>query len=115
MTHLGPATEDGPGTATPAVPPSENSLMEKLRAAVNAVGDRVARSRPVALLRARFGTTSTASGDQSGQGLAEYALILAGIAVVAIVSLMFLGSSISLLFEDIINEGFRYVDTIISG
>ena len=33
--------------------------------------------------------------DDSGQGLAEYALILALIAVIAIVSLIFLGSQIS--------------------
>jgi pilus assembly protein Flp/PilA len=33
--------------------------------------------------------------DDSGQGLAEYALILALIAIVAIVSLIFLGSQIS--------------------
>ena len=108
-------TEASSGTAAPAVPPSENTLMERLRAAVTAVADRVARSRPAVLLRATFGTPPEANGDQSGQGLAEYALILAGIAVVAIVSLMFLGSSISTLFEDIINEGFRYVDTVLSG
>ena len=33
--------------------------------------------------------------DQAGQGLAEYALILALIAIVAIVSLIFLGTQIS--------------------
>ena len=33
--------------------------------------------------------------DESGQGLAEYALILALIAIVAIISLIFLGSQIS--------------------
>lgn len=88
--------------------------MEKLRAAVTAVTERVARSRPVVLLRAKYGPVSEASADQSGQGLAEYALILAGIAVVAIVSLIFLGSTVSTLFEDIVNEGFRYVNTIIS-
>ena len=33
--------------------------------------------------------------DEGGQGLAEYALILALIAVVAIVSLLFLGSQVS--------------------
>jgi pilus assembly protein Flp/PilA len=35
------------------------------------------------------------SGDEQGQGLAEYALILALIAVIAIVALIFLGSQIS--------------------
>jgi pilus assembly protein Flp/PilA len=33
--------------------------------------------------------------DEDGQGLAEYALILALIAVVAIVSLLFLGTQVS--------------------
>ena len=33
--------------------------------------------------------------DSEGQGLAEYALILALIAVVAIISLIFLGSQVS--------------------
>ena len=33
--------------------------------------------------------------DEDGQGLAEYALILALIAIVAIVSLLYLGSQIS--------------------
>jgi pilus assembly protein Flp/PilA len=33
--------------------------------------------------------------DEDGQGLAEYALILALIAIVAIVSLIFLGSQVS--------------------
>ena len=35
------------------------------------------------------------SRDDEGQGLAEYALILALIAIVAIVALMFMGSQIS--------------------
>ena len=34
-------------------------------------------------------------GEEAGQGLAEYALILALIAVVSIVALLFLGSQIS--------------------
>ncbi len=33
--------------------------------------------------------------DQSGQGLAEYALILALIAVIAIAALLFMGSQVS--------------------
>jgi pilus assembly protein Flp/PilA len=35
------------------------------------------------------------AGDEDGQGLAEYALILALIAIVAIVALLYLGSQIS--------------------
>ena len=34
-------------------------------------------------------------GDEEGQGLAEYALILALIAIVAIIALLFLGGKIS--------------------
>ncbi len=39
--------------------------------------------------------------DESGQGLAEYALILALIAIVAIVALIFLGGSISGILTDV--------------
>jgi pilus assembly protein Flp/PilA len=38
---------------------------------------------------------SLLSSDDDGQGLAEYALILALIAIVSIVALLFLGSQIS--------------------
>ena len=38
---------------------------------------------------------------ESGQGLAEYALILALIAIVAIVALIFLGSQISSILSDV--------------
>ena len=39
--------------------------------------------------------------DEGGQGLAEYALILALIAIVAIVALIFLGSQISLILSTV--------------
>ncbi len=39
--------------------------------------------------------------DEAGQGLAEYALILAFIAVVAVVALIFLGPQISNLLSSI--------------
>ena len=39
--------------------------------------------------------------DEDGQGLAEYALILALIAIVAIVALIFLGSQISDRLSDV--------------
>jgi pilus assembly protein Flp/PilA len=42
--------------------------------------------------------------DEEGQGLAEYALILAFIAVVAIAALTFLGSDISELLSNVANE-----------
>ena len=47
---------------------------------------------------------SLLAGDDDGQGLAEYALILALIAVVAIVALLFLGSQISDKLSVIGNE-----------
>ena len=40
-------------------------------------------------------------GPDDGQGLAEYALILALIAIVAIVALLFLGTSISSILSDV--------------
>jgi Flp pilus assembly pilin Flp len=46
---------------------------------------------------------------QSGQGLAEYALVLALIAIVAIVSLAFLGGNIADMFWDPISEDFAEV------
>ena len=39
--------------------------------------------------------------DEEGQGLAEYALILALIAIVAIVALIFLGSQISAILSTV--------------
>jgi len=39
--------------------------------------------------------------DEEGQGLAEYALILSLIAIVAIVALMFLGGSVSTLLSTV--------------
>jgi Flp pilus assembly pilin Flp len=41
------------------------------------------------------------SGDDIGQGLAEYALILALIAIVAIIALIFLGEQIQALLSDV--------------
>ena len=38
---------------------------------------------------------SAIRGDSDGQGLAEYALILALIAIVAIIALIFLGNQVS--------------------
>ena len=41
------------------------------------------------------------SPDERGQGLAEYALILALIAIVAIVALIFLGAQVSTIIYDV--------------
>jgi pilus assembly protein Flp/PilA len=44
---------------------------------------------------------SSFRNDEDGQGLAEYALILALIAIVAIVALIFLGGEISGILNDV--------------
>ncbi len=41
------------------------------------------------------------SRDEDGQGLAEYALILALIAIIAIIALVFLGTQISTILSEI--------------
>ena len=42
--------------------------------------------------------------DEDGQGLAEYALILALIAIVAIVALIFLGNQVSTILSKVGNS-----------
>jgi pilus assembly protein Flp/PilA len=42
--------------------------------------------------------------EETGQGLAEYALILAFIAVVAVLALTFLGGDISSLLSNVAND-----------
>ena len=44
------------------------------------------------------------SQDEEGQGLAEYALILALIAIVAIVALIFLGGQVSTILSTVGNS-----------
>ena len=53
-----------------------------------------------------FLTTLLASlrRDDEGQGLAEYALILALIAIVAIIALIFLGSQVSGILSNVGNS-----------
>ena len=41
---------------------------------------------------------------QAGQGLAEYALILAMIAIIAIIALLFLGGQVSAILSDVGNS-----------
>ena len=48
-----------------------------------------------------FAVTNFLHRDEDGQGLAEYALILALIAIVAIVALLFLGSAISRILSTV--------------
>ena len=49
----------------------------------------------------RFIAQLAGAHDEDGQGLAEYALILALIAIVAIVALIFLGGAISSIISDV--------------
>jgi pilus assembly protein Flp/PilA len=42
--------------------------------------------------------------DEEGQGLAEYALILALIAIIAIVALLFLGNQVSSILSNVGNS-----------
>ena len=44
---------------------------------------------------------SESASDETGQGLAEYALILALIAIVAIVALIFLGTQVSSIISNV--------------
>lgn len=72
--------------------------MDKLRTVAASVATRAARTRPLVALRAGPKGPLGDLEPERGQGLAEYALILAGIAVVAITSLVFLGGTITDLF-----------------
>ncbi len=47
---------------------------------------------------------SLISRDEEGQGLAEYALILALIAIVAIIALIFLGNQVSDILDTVANS-----------
>jgi len=47
---------------------------------------------------------SSLRSDEDGQGLAEYALILALIAIVAIIALIFLGGQVSLILSNVGNS-----------
>jgi Flp pilus assembly pilin Flp len=56
------------------------------------------RSIPMQLIRR---VVNAAIREEAGQGLAEYALILALVAIIAIVALMFLGNQISSIITQI--------------
>ena len=47
---------------------------------------------------------ATLKRDEDGQGLAEYALILALIAIIAIVALIFLGGQVSQILSNVGNS-----------
>jgi pilus assembly protein Flp/PilA len=49
-------------------------------------------------------TIASGRGRENGQGLAEYALILALIAIVAIIALIFLGGQVSQILSNVGNS-----------
>ncbi len=89
--------------------------MDMLRAAATRLAERATRSRPLTKLRAFLPAMPQTDEGQRGQGLAEYALILALIAIVAIGSLIFLGETIVGVFDEIINAGFSTVMGLLGG
>lgn len=88
--------------------------MELLRSVGRgAVDDGIARASlawRAVLARLRTG----GSGDERGQGLAEYALILAFIAIVAIAALAFFGLQLSSVLTDPVGTEFGGVVSIIT-
>ena len=84
--------------------------MDKLRANVAGLAGLAARSRPLVSLRSLLaGPGRDRHASERGQGLAEYSLILAGIAIVAIASLVFLGETITTMFWNPIDAEFGRV------
>ncbi len=90
-------------------------IMAALGIAATHLAERAAHSRPLATLRSLNARTTSARENERGQGLAEYALILGLIAIVAITSLIFLGSTISDLFWAPISEDFGNILSSILG
>ncbi len=83
--------------------------MDKLKAAAASLAERVADAQRKLSSWANPAPRTDPDDAQRGQGLAEYALILAGIAIVAIASLIFLGGTISDLFWAPINQEFGLI------
>jgi len=56
------------------------------------------------MIQLMLAITSRLRRDDEGQGLAEYALILALIAIIAIVALIFLGGKVSAILSSVGNS-----------
>ncbi len=81
--------------------------MDKIRAAASELAVRAVYSWPVMTLLRQSGSRWRADQERErGQGLAEYSLILALIAIVAIASLVILGGGITGMFWKPINDEF---------
>jgi pilus assembly protein Flp/PilA len=59
------------------------------------------RREVIPVMQSIYALISLVRRDEEGQGLAEYALILALIAIVAIIALIFLGGQIQNLLSDV--------------
>jgi Flp pilus assembly pilin Flp len=82
--------------------------MDKLRTGVVVLATQA--SRPVPWLQRRLARGPAGKMDtEGGQGLAEYALILALITILAVGALAFVGGDIIGLLSDTVGTGFRYV------
>jgi Flp pilus assembly pilin Flp len=78
--------------------------MDKLRSTVGILA--VLASRPMPWLQATLARGPAGEEDnQGGQGLAEYALILAFIAIAAIAALLFFGQQLSGVLTDQVGKG----------
>ena len=75
--------------------------MDRLRAMVTGVAEGAADARLVVALRGLPALLSHTHDGERGQGLAEYALILSLIAIIAIAALIFLGGEISSILSSI--------------
>ena len=62
---------------------------------------RISRRVGMSIVIARLGAWRRQPGRSDGQGLAEYALILALIAIIAIVALIFLGGQVSAILSQV--------------
>jgi len=82
--------------------------MDKLRSTGGTLAAWV--GRPMPWLLATLARSPAGEEDpEGGQGLAEYALILALITILAVGAITFVGGNIIGLLSDTVGTGFRYV------
>ena len=86
--------------------------MQSIRAGVRELATTCRRARSA--IAARWRARDANRDGQRGQGLAEYALILAFIAIVAIAALAFFGVQLSSVLTDPVGEQIGNVVSIIT-
>ena len=67
-------------------------------------GEYIIQEAPHGAVQHLYPQVLAVDRDEEGQGLAEYALILALIAIVAIIALIFLGSQVSTILSTVGNS-----------